>query len=94
VPRTSNSSIRRIHFMLRAASDRAARWNYIGFNAAALAEPPVAVGTVSRALGLLRNAGIVEVRRGRRAKVATHVPARTDSLHRLEDSSTNRTGPR
>src|SRR4029450_9387205 len=25
---------------LRAASDRAVRWNYIGINAAALAEPP------------------------------------------------------
>ena len=36
----SNSTIRQIHFMLRATSDRAVRWNYIGVNAAALAEPP------------------------------------------------------
>lgn len=36
----ANSTVREIHFMLRAASDRALRWRYISVNAAALAEPP------------------------------------------------------
>ncbi len=52
----------------------------------------VAVGTVSRALGLLRKSGIVEVRRGQRAKIATDGPARADSRHPSEGASTNGTG--
>ena len=36
----SNSSIRQIHFILRAAVDRAVRWGYLGVNVVAMAEPP------------------------------------------------------
>jgi integrase len=36
----SNSSIRQIHFILRAAVDRAVRWGYVGVNVVAMAEPP------------------------------------------------------
>jgi len=36
----SNSSVRAIHFILRASLDRAVKWGYLGKNAAALAEPP------------------------------------------------------
>jgi integrase len=32
--------VRQIHFILRAALDRAVRWRYLGINEAALAEPP------------------------------------------------------
>jgi integrase len=36
----SNSSIRQIHFILRAAVDRAVRWGYLSVNVVAMAEPP------------------------------------------------------
>ena len=36
----ANSTIRQIHFMLRASSERAVRWQYVSVNAAALADPP------------------------------------------------------
>ncbi len=36
----ANSSVRAIHFILRASLDRAVKWGYIRTNAAALAEPP------------------------------------------------------
>ena len=36
----ANSSVRAIHFILRAALDRAVKWGYLGKNAATLAEPP------------------------------------------------------
>jgi integrase len=36
----SNSSIRSMHFMLRAATDVAVRYNYVHVNVAALAQPP------------------------------------------------------
>lgn len=36
----SNSSIRQIHFILRAAVDRAVRWGYLSVNIVAMAEPP------------------------------------------------------
>lgn len=36
----SASSVRQIHFILRAALDRAVRWRYLGSNEAALAKPP------------------------------------------------------
>jgi len=36
----SASTVRQIHFILRAALDRAVRWRYLGTNEAALAEPP------------------------------------------------------
>lgn len=36
----SSSTVRQIHFILRAALDRAVRWRYLSSNEAALAEPP------------------------------------------------------
>ncbi len=36
----SASTVRQTHFVLRAALDRAVRWNYLGVNVAAMAEPP------------------------------------------------------
>jgi integrase len=36
----SASSVRQIHFILRAALDRAVRWKYLSVNPAVLAEPP------------------------------------------------------
>lgn len=36
----SGSTIRQIHFIIRASLDRAVRWKYLGINEAALAEPP------------------------------------------------------
>ncbi len=36
----SASSVRQIHFILRAAFDRAVRWRYLSVNCAAMAEPP------------------------------------------------------
>ena len=36
----SASSVRQVHFILRAALDRAVRWRYLGTNEAAMAEPP------------------------------------------------------
>lgn len=36
----SASTVRQIHFILRASLDRAVRWRYLGTNEAALAEPP------------------------------------------------------
>ena len=36
----SNSTVRQVHFIIRAALDRAVRWQYIAVNPAALALPP------------------------------------------------------
>jgi integrase len=36
----SASTVRQVHFVLRAALDRAVRWRYLGSNEAAFAEPP------------------------------------------------------
>jgi integrase len=36
----SASTVRQVHFILRAALDRAVRWRYLGTNEAAFAEPP------------------------------------------------------
>jgi len=36
----SASTVRQTHFVLRAALDRAVRWNYLGVNVAAMAAPP------------------------------------------------------
>jgi integrase len=36
----SASTVRQVHFILRAALDRAVRWRYLGSNEAAFAEPP------------------------------------------------------
>lgn len=36
----SASTVRQIHFILRAALDRAVRWRYLGVNEAAMASPP------------------------------------------------------
>jgi len=36
----SASTVRQTHFILRAALDRAVRWNYLGVNFAVMAEPP------------------------------------------------------
>jgi integrase len=34
------NTVRKVHFILRAAFDRAVRWKYLGINEAAIAEPP------------------------------------------------------
>ena len=39
-PPLSASTVRQVHFILRAALDRAVRWRYLSLNEAALAEPP------------------------------------------------------
>jgi integrase len=36
----SSSTVRAVHFILRAALDRAVRWKYLGINEAAMATPP------------------------------------------------------